>query len=70
MPIETGAYCQYCAQNGKLIPFDEAFERMVQWSQKENPDTPRKEVEAQTLQFMSQRPAWKDHPSVASGLGK
>ena len=30
MPIETGAYCQYCVTpTGDLQPFDERFEKMI-----------------------------------------
>src|ERR1017187_9781579 len=32
MPIETGVYCQYCSdEKGNLQPFEERFDRMVQW---------------------------------------
>ena len=70
MPIETGTYCQHCAnESGQLIAFEEVFVRMVQWNRKEHPDLDATEVEAQTLQFMSQRAAWKDDPTLLAKLG-
>jgi hypothetical protein len=59
MPIESGSYCQYCAdENGNLQPFEERFERMVQW------------MSRQTLAHMAQMPAWRDHPKVKAAAGK
>ena len=71
MPIESGALCQYCGnEHGELRPFEELFERMVQWSMKERPGAERAAAELQTLQFMSQQPAWRDHAEIRKRLGK
>jgi hypothetical protein len=65
MPIETGPYCQYClGSDGKLQPFEERFERMVQWQLRQKPGTERKQAERETLAYMATMPAWKDHPRV------
>ncbi|MBL8752622.1 MAG: hypothetical protein JNK15_04920 [Planctomycetes bacterium] len=65
MPIETGALCPHCGdKHGKLRPFGELFERMVQWTLSQAPTTPRQEAEKQTLAFMIQQPAWREHPEV------
>jgi hypothetical protein len=65
MPIEAGPYCQYCVDDrGQLQPFDERFERMVQWQKKREPNASRDELEKKTLAYMATMPAWKDHPRV------
>ncbi len=65
MPIEAGPYCNYCVDDaGKLQPFDERFERMVQWQMRHKPELDRKSAENDTLQYMAKMPAWKDHPRV------
>jgi hypothetical protein len=65
MSIESGPYCQYCVDDsGKLQPFDERFERMVQWQARREPNTSRAELEKKTLAYMATMPAWKDHPRV------
>jgi hypothetical protein len=65
MPIENGAYCQYCVGgDGKLQPFDERFERMVQWQGRQKPGAARATLERETLEYMAEMPAWKDHPRV------
>jgi hypothetical protein len=65
MPIEAGPYCHYCVDDaGKLQPFDERFERMVQWQAKREPNASRDEIEKKTLAYMAGMPAWKDHPRV------
>lgn len=67
MPIETGRYCQHCVdQRGELQPFEERFERMVQWQARKSPDKSRPELERMTLAYMAKMPAWKDHPRVRS----
>jgi len=36
MTIDSRIYCQYCVdENGNLQSFDKRFEKMVQWSLKE-----------------------------------
>jgi hypothetical protein len=65
MPIETGPYCNYCVdEKGKLQPFEERFERMVQWQARREPDASRADLEKKTLAYMATMPAWKDHPKV------
>lgn len=71
MPIETGIYCQYCSdEKGNLQPFEERFERMVQWMSRQKPELSRDEAQRQTLAYMAQMPAWRDHPKVKSAAGK
>ena len=71
MPIESGIYCQYCAdEKGNLQPFEERFERMVQWMSRQKPDLPREEAQKQTLAYMAQMPAWRDHPKVKGAAAK
>ena len=65
MPIETGVYCQYCSdEKGNLQPFEERFDRMVQWMSRQKPDLSSDEAQKQTLAYMAQMPAWRDHPKV------
>jgi hypothetical protein len=65
MPIETGPYCNYCVdESGKLQPFEERFERMVQWQARREPNASREALEKKTLAYMATMPAWKDHPRV------
>jgi len=65
MPIESGPYCAYCVdESGKLQPFDERFERMVQWAQRHEPGLDRAAAEKKTLAYMATMPAWKEHPRV------
>jgi hypothetical protein len=65
MPIEAGPYCNHCiGTDGKLQPFEERFERMVQWQMRQKPTLDRKTAEQETLVYMGKMPAWKDHPKV------
>jgi hypothetical protein len=65
MTIETGTYCQYCTdEKGNLQPFDERFERMVQWQLRTEPGSSRPDAEQKTLAYMARMPAWKDHPRL------
>ena len=65
MPIETGPYCHYCVDDkGALQPFDERFERMVQWQMRQKPGLDRARAEEETLAYMARMPAWKEHPRV------
>jgi hypothetical protein len=65
MPITDGKYCQYCVDAmGNLQPFEERFERMVQWVLGNEPATPRAEAEKRTRAKMKAMPAWKDHPKL------
>jgi hypothetical protein len=65
MPIEAGPYCRYCVdEKGQLQPFEERFERMVQWQKKREPEASRFDLEKKTLAYMATMPAWRDHPRV------
>jgi hypothetical protein len=65
MSISSGLYCQYCTtEDGALQPFDERFERMLQWSLRRNPALSREEAERQTRAYMRTMPAWRDHPRL------
>ncbi len=67
MPIESGTYCVHCTDTeGNLFDFEETFQRMVQWTRRNDPKLALEEVERQTREFMRQRPAWKDHPSLSA----
>ena len=68
MPIEVGTYCQHCVDaSGKLQPFEERLERMVQWQARKEPNASRADLEKKTLSYMAQMPAWKEHPRVKAG---
>lgn len=70
MQIESGAYCSYCVDDqGRLQPFEERFERMVQWVLGREPDVPRDVAEQRTRDYMRKMPAWKEHPSLRDALG-
>ena len=74
MPLETPAdhalgdvgkpWCVHCAPDGALQPFEERFERMVQWTVRSE-GVERSVAEARTRDYMRQMPAWKDHPALA-----
>ena len=69
MPIESGTLCVHCAdEDGNLRPFEELFERMVQWTLSHERGLAREAAEAKTLAFMAERPAWRDHPDVKARL--
>ena len=66
MPIESGRYCSYCTDaDGRLQPFEERFERMVDWQARRDPAASREDVEAATRAYMRRMPAWRDHPALA-----
>lgn len=68
MPIESGTYCHYCTdEKGQLQPFEERFARMVQWTLRQKPGISEGEAQKQTLAFMAEMPAWRDHPKVKAG---
>ncbi|MBL8609220.1 MAG: hypothetical protein JNL38_17965 [Myxococcales bacterium] len=70
MPIEAGPYCSYCVDEaGKLQPFEERFERMVQFQARREPGAPREVLEQKTLAYMATMPAWRDHPRVKAAAG-
>jgi hypothetical protein len=71
MPIESGTYCQYCAdEKGQLHPYEESVERMMQYMMRQKPGVSRDEAMKQTLAYMSQMPAWRDNPKLKAAMGK
>ena len=65
MTINAGVHCEFCAgDDGQLRPFDEHFERMVQWALSEHPDTSRKDAEEGVKAYMKTMPAWENHPNL------
>lgn len=69
MTIESGHYCQYCADEaGELHPFEETLERFQQWTLRRQPDLDPAAARRQTLQFMATMPAWSDHPDLRAEL--
>lgn len=69
MPIESGAYCQYCVnEDGTLQDFETRFERMVQWQERRG--SPRPQAESETLAYMATMPAWKDSAELKARLGR
>jgi hypothetical protein len=50
-------------------PFEERFERMVQWQARREPNASRADLEAKTLRYMGTMPAWKEHPRVRAAAG-
>ncbi len=69
MPIESGTLCQYCAdEGGRLHPFEETFERFIQWVSRREPGLSREEAEIRTEQFMASMPAWADDPTLADRI--
>lgn len=70
MSISNGLLCQYCmTPDGSLQPFDERFERMVQWAMSREPSLARDEAERKTRAYMRTMPAWRDHPRLAGNAG-
>ena len=71
MPIESGAYCQYCVTaSGELQSFEERFEKMIGWQMRQKPGLSRNQAEADTLVFMAEMPAWKNHPKVLAAASR
>ncbi len=67
MPIESGRYCQHCVdETGALQSFDKRFERMIAWEARRRPEATRAELEASTLAYMANLPAWRDHPASSA----
>lgn len=65
MPIDNGTYCKYCSDEaGNLVPFDEALERFIRFAMAKDESLDRDTARTNTLQFMSQRLAWKDRPEL------
>ncbi len=68
MTIDDGTYCEHCTDDsGNLQSFDERFERMAQWMQRQGQAASREEAEKKTLAYMATMPAWRDYPKVRAG---
>ena len=62
----ASAYCVYCTDElGQLQPFEERFERMTQWTMRQD-GLERTVAEERTRAFMRTMPAWRDHPALAT----
>ena len=58
------AWCRYCSTPaGELQAFEERFERMMQWTMRQE-GLDRPAAEAATRAYMRRMPAWQDHPAV------
>jgi hypothetical protein len=58
-------YCRYCSTpEGRLQEFEERFERMVQWSMRQD-GLERAAAEASTRDYMRGMPLWRDHPALS-----
>ena len=69
MTIESGNYCQYCADvSGQLLPFEETVQRFIQFAISREPDLAPEQARRQTIVFMSEREAWRDHPELRAAL--
>ncbi len=69
MPIEAGPLCEHCSSDsGELLPFEECFERFIQWIQRQESGLGRDAAERKTLEFMSNMPAWAGNPELAARL--
>jgi hypothetical protein len=53
-----------------LQTFEERFTRMVQWMTRQKRNLSQADAEKETLAYMSQMPAWKDHPKVKAATAK
>ena len=60
----ASVHSDYTDENGQLQPFEERFERMVQWTMREKPDLPLAEARKETLAYMARMPAWRDNPKL------
>jgi Putative zinc ribbon domain len=58
--------CRYCVtEAGELQPFEERFERMVQWGVRKE-GLAREMAEQRAREYMRTMPAWRDHPQLRS----
>jgi Putative zinc ribbon domain len=62
-------WCRYCAPDGTLEPFEERFERLVQWSIRKD-GLNRPAAEEATREYMRGMPAWRHHPALAEGVDR
>jgi hypothetical protein len=51
---------------GALQPFDERFENVVSWQLRQKPGLSHADAERDTPAFMTEMPAWKNHPRVSA----
>ena len=57
-------YCNYCTdETGALEEFDSRFDRMVQWSIRQD-GLDREAAEAKTRDYIRTMPAWSGHPRL------
>lgn len=57
-------YCNHCTDDtGALDDFDTRFDRMVQWSIRQD-GLDRPAAEEKTRAYMRTMPAWTDHPRL------
>ena len=57
-------HCRFCSDEaGALQAFDERFERMVQWSMRQD-GLERGAAEEATRSYMRTMPLWRDHPRL------
>jgi hypothetical protein len=71
MPIPTGPYCEHCVDaDGNLQRFDDRFDKMVAFFLTSKRATDRRQAERDVLAYMSNMPAWRDHPQLRAALGK
>jgi hypothetical protein len=57
-------WCRHCStEDGSLQPFEERFERMIQWAVRKD-GLDRETAEAKTREYMRTLPAWRDHPAL------
>ena len=58
-PRQSGAYCGYCAPEGKLPPVDERLERFTQWTMRQD-GLDFQAAREKAIAYMRTMPAWKD----------
>ena len=69
MPIESGPYCQHCAdETGALQSFEERLARMSQFIKRQTPDLSDGNARIRAIEYMATMPAWRDHPQVKTAL--
>lgn len=57
-------WCKYCATpTGKLQSFDDRLANFTQWSMKKD-GLPHDEAVQKARHYMSQMPAWHNHPQL------
>ncbi|MCP4047570.1 MAG: hypothetical protein GY732_16465 [Gammaproteobacteria bacterium] len=65
MPVESRIYCSYCTdEKGTLQTFEERLRRLSLFAKQENPHFSDEDAIELSLNFMSQMPAWRNHPEL------